>query len=36
MYLVLKQTIDVVVALGSAVKVVCSSIGRLPLLAGSE
>jgi len=27
---------DVVVALGSAAKVVCSRIGRVPVLAGSE
>jgi hypothetical protein len=36
MCLVVKRTIDVVVALGSAAKVVCSLIGRLPVLAGSE
>jgi hypothetical protein len=36
MCLVLKGTIDVVVALGSTAKVVCFIAGRLPLLAGSE
>lgn len=36
MYLFLKRTIDVVVALGSAANVVCSIIGRLPVLAGRE